>query len=67
MFIFILLIILASSFIVLDAFLKAEEVEEEGFSFKNVYWVVLLPMFFIMGIIFIQCFYYKFVRGFLSS
>lgn len=33
---------------------------------SNIYWVILVPLFFILLTIFIWCFYFHFVRAFLS-
>ena len=36
------------------------------FSFSKLYWVILVPLFLILLVIFIWCFYFRFVRAFLS-
>jgi hypothetical protein len=40
--------------------------DKSRFSLSNIYWVILVPLFFILLTIFIWCFYFHFVRAFLS-
>ena len=37
-----------------------------NFSLRNIYWVILVPLFLILITIFIWCFYFRFIRAFLS-
>ena len=71
-----LLILVSGIFIVIDAFLKTQEAKEadllastsdDSFKFRQVYWIVLVPMLIVLLITFVWCFYFKFIKDFIQT
>ena len=74
---FFIIVFFAAFFLVLDSYLKSNssdynnesEVKRDSgssFSLRNIYWVILVPLFLILVTIFVWCFYFRFIRAFMQ-